>query len=68
MAEGKGRKSRKHGRNRAKCARYRVVAYKRNKIRRIKRHLKRCPRDEQSKGALERVERTVYTARPRPWS
>lgn len=65
MRTRKRRKSggtRKYGRNEEKCKRYKLLQIReKNKIRRIKKHLKRHVNDEQSQSFLERLVGTLTT-------
>jgi len=52
-----GKKNRKHGRNKVWCAQYRMRGTReRNKIRKLKRHLKKYPNDSVAKGLLGSIE------------
>ena len=55
-----GNKNKKYGRNKAKCARY-AANHKRerNKVRRIRRHLKQHPNDSQSFNRLQSWESRI---------
>ena len=49
----KGKKHRKHGRNKVKCSNYRSKGRREaNKAKKLKKHLKRHPNDEQSRVRL----------------
>ena len=51
----KGKKNRKHGRNKLKCAAYtRSNKHVRSHIRRLEKHLSKFPGDKQAIEALER--------------
>ena len=55
VARKKGKKNRKFGRNSNFCTRYRAEDRRaKNKVRRVKRHLKRFPNDKQAKIFLAR--------------
>jgi hypothetical protein len=55
-----GRKGRKIGRNEKSCRKYKETGKKRlNKIRKLKRHMKRFPNDVVSRKALTRTQRTL---------
>lgn len=52
----KGKKNRKLGRNKAKCERYRAQDRRRkNKAKKIAKHLKKCYNDEVARAALAKV-------------
>jgi ribosomal protein S15P/S13E len=54
----KKQKSPKAGHNKARCERYRLRGmWLRNKLKRVKRHLRRNPNDEENKLNLERLSR-----------
>ena len=52
-----GKKNRKHGRNKVKCAHYRAAKAEKNKIAKLARHLKRFPGDKATEVRLLAIRR-----------
>lgn len=57
---GKGKNNRKFGRNKDACQRYKLAnTREKNKIKKVKKHLKKYPKDGNAIGALARLEREI---------
>jgi len=60
MAQKPGNKNRKYGRNKKKCERYSAMNKRAiNKVRKLKRHMKRQPMDKQTAKVLTKLKESL---------